>query len=262
VEARGQTATAAAEFAPPAAEPTRAWIAARDLRRVRRAIEALSNRGRRFGTGPIELRELERRGGEVLAELSGEPPRLEGWEVVGRLDHVDGGPGRVSLAGQRLDRGAWSGAEPWCEHCGLLRRRTVTYLVRDRGGEVRQIGSSCLRDYTGRDLARALRQAELLERARVVLERWREEAYLGPVGARVKVQVEVQAVRAVGVNRFGQVIWHGMSDQRGRWISWFASGGRRLDMGRRYELRGRVRRHGEWRGRPVTVLSRCTALPI
>jgi hypothetical protein len=261
VEARGRTVTAEADLGP-GAQPTRAWIAAWDLRRVRRAIEALSKRGRRLGTGPIELRELERRAGEVLVELSGEPPRLEGWEVVGRLDHVDGGPGRVSFAGQRLDRGAWLGAEPWCEHCGLLRRRTVTYLVRDGGGEVRQIGSSCLRDYTGRDLARALRQAELLERARVVLERWREEAYLGPVGARVKVQVEAQAVRAVGANRFGQVIWHGMSDQRGRWISWFASGGRRLDMGRRYELRGRVRRHGEWRGRPVTVLSRCTAEPI
>jgi hypothetical protein len=170
VEARGRTVTAEADLGP-GAQPTRAWIAAWDLRRVRRAIEALSKRGRRLGTGPIELRELERRAGEVLVELSGEPPRLKGWEVVGRLDHVDGGPGRVSFAGQRLDRGAWSGAEPWCEHCGLLRRRTVTYLVRDGGGEVRQIGSSCLRDYTGRDLARALRQAELLERARVVLER-------------------------------------------------------------------------------------------
>jgi hypothetical protein len=143
-----------------------------------------------------------------------------------------------------------------------LRHRTVTYLVRKGGGEIRQIGSSCLRHYTGRDLARALRQAELLESARVVFEQWREDVYLGPVGARVKVQVEVQAVRAVGANRFGQVIWHGMSDRRGRWISWFASRGRRLDRGRRYELRGRVRRHGEWRGRPVTVLCRCTAEPI
>jgi hypothetical protein len=35
----------------------RTWIAARDLDRVRRAIEALSERGRRFGTGRIELRD-------------------------------------------------------------------------------------------------------------------------------------------------------------------------------------------------------------
>jgi hypothetical protein len=157
VAAGSQTAPAGAEITG-FAGPARTWVAARELGRVRRAIEALSERGRRFGTGRIELQEVERRGGEILVELVGEPPRLEGWEVVGRLDHDDGGSGRLSFAGPGIERGAWSGAEPWCEHCGLLRRRTVTYLVRDGSGEVRQIGSSCLRDYTGHDLARAVRQ--------------------------------------------------------------------------------------------------------
>jgi hypothetical protein len=257
----------------------RTWIAARDLNRVRRAIEALSERGRRFGTGPIALRELERRDGKVLVELSGEPPRLEGWEVVGRLDHRDGGPGRIAFASRGVDHAAWSGARPWCEHCGLLRRRTVTYLVRRRGGEIRQIGSSCLRDYTGHDLARVVRQAELIRKGRAAVRRsarnlgpssglhpmedqWKEGAFLGPVGARVEAKVEVKALRAVGHNRFGDVVWHGMRDERDRWVSWFASGGRRLRRGRRYRLRGTVRRYGEWRGRPVTVLTRCRAESI
>jgi hypothetical protein len=358
----------------------RAWIAARELARLRERIEALSDRGVRLGTGPIELDELDHRDGEVLVELSGDSPGLEGWEVVGRLDHPEGGRGRLGFAGPGLDRGAWSGAEPWCEHCGLLRRRRVTYLVRQRGGEIRQIGSSCLRDYTGHDLGSALRQAELLgkgaaeihrsaasrlsdrdhppledflalliavvrdnqagtfvprsrsskqrpasadlalkawsagrgfgtpdrDAARdliswglahlrsrrrndyeervvrllerggrlthteaaviaglyVLEERWRERGFLGPVGARVEVEVEVQRVRAAGCNRFGEVVWHVMRDGRGRLASWFASGGRRLKRGGRYRLRARVRRHGEWRGRPVTVLSRCSAEPI
>lgn len=93
-------------------------------------------------------------------------------------------------------------------------------------------------------------------------ERWRGSAFLGPVGMRIEAQVEVQVVRAAGQNRFGEVTWHGMRDDWNRFISWFASGGRRLEPGARYRLRGRVRRHGEWRGRPVTVLERCTAEPI
>jgi hypothetical protein len=64
-------------------------------------------------------------------------------------------------------------------------------------------------------------------------------------------------MRAVGRNRFGDVVWHGMRDEQDRWVSWFASGGRRLRLGTRYRLRGTVRRYGEWRGRPVTVLTRC-----
>jgi hypothetical protein len=93
-------------------------------------------------------------------------------------------------------------------------------------------------------------------------ERWRSRAFLGPVGARVEAKVEVHAVRIVGRNRFSEVVWHGMHDERARLVSWFATGGRRLQQGGHYRLRGRVRRHGEWRGRPVTVLSRCTAEPV
>ena len=73
--------------------------------------------------------------------MRAEPPRLAGWEVVGRLDHRDGGPGRLRFAAAGIDRTAWAGAEPWCEHCGLLRRRTITYLVRRGGADIRQICS-------------------------------------------------------------------------------------------------------------------------
>jgi hypothetical protein len=361
-------------------EVTRAWIPAARIESVRGAVAALSRRGGRLGTGPIGLRTLARENDEVLVEITGVAPRLRGWEVVGRLEHEEGGPGRLVFASASLERSAWAGAEPWCEHCGLLRRRRVSLLVRHRRGAVRQIGSSCLRDYTGHDLGRALRQVELIERARaavskealgaiddaarppldaflalvigvvrerqrgefvtrsadrdgqasadlalaawrngerperallqeassllawgrrhlggrrwpsayecrllellerggrlgrsepaivagvyLVRERWRRRVFLGAVGATVEAEVKVHAVRGAGRNRFGEVNWHGMRDRSGRLVSWFASGGRRLEEGERYRLRGRVRRHGEWRGRPVTVLSRCVAAPI
>src|SRR5215218_6841336 len=58
VAARGRTAPAGEIEAQPGA--ARTWIAARDLNRVRRAIESLGERSRRLGTGPILMRELER----------------------------------------------------------------------------------------------------------------------------------------------------------------------------------------------------------
>jgi hypothetical protein len=103
VGARGRTARAGPELEVPQ-RGMRSWIAAGSLERLGAKVEELSERGRRLGTGPIELRELEHRDGEVLVELSGAPPRLEGWEVVGRLEHLDGGPGRVSFAAPGLLR--------------------------------------------------------------------------------------------------------------------------------------------------------------
>lgn len=57
-------------------------------------------------------------------------------------------------------------------------------------------------------------------------------------------------------SRYGTVWWHRMRDQRGRRLAWFAVG-RRLEVGGAYRLRGRVRRHDEFRGQAVTVLERC-----
>lgn len=50
-----------------------------------------------------------------------------------------------------------------CDHCGLDRRRKTTYLVEEIAtGAIKQVGSSCLRDFLGTDPANVLRYAEYL----------------------------------------------------------------------------------------------------
>jgi hypothetical protein len=73
--------------------------------------------------------------------------------------------------GAQLAPGAFAAAI--CEHCRLRRRRTRTYVVvHAESGEVRQVGSGCLRDFLGgHDPERACRQAEHLALARAELER-------------------------------------------------------------------------------------------
>lgn len=57
-----------------------------------------------------------------------------------------------------------------CEHCGLARRRTKTYLVEHvETGEVKQVGSNCLRDFLGVDPNSLVKHAEYLRDADAAL---------------------------------------------------------------------------------------------
>jgi hypothetical protein len=58
-----------------------------------------------------------------------------------------------------------------CEHCGLRRHRTETFIVvHADSGEARQVGSGCLRDFLGgHDPDRACRYAEYLALARTTI---------------------------------------------------------------------------------------------
>lgn len=75
-----------------------------------------------------------------------------GWEVVAKIDHGDnskGGYNNVVFWFDGNDHGtAYAHAAPHCDHCHTDRRRTTTYLVK-RGEDLRQVGASCLHDYTG-----------------------------------------------------------------------------------------------------------------
>lgn len=57
---------------------------------------------------------------------------------------------------------AYRSVPQWCDHCQTIRQRTDTYLVRSEDGAIRQIGSSCLRDYLGIDASRYAAWAECL----------------------------------------------------------------------------------------------------
>lgn len=95
-----------------------------------------------------ELRVLAVDGDRTQVELAGEPPRLSGWRPVAELHHSAEGTS-VELLGDRLPAGEWSEAEPRCDHCGLRRARKTTLLLEHTSGDVAQVGSGCLEDFTG-----------------------------------------------------------------------------------------------------------------
>jgi hypothetical protein len=111
---------------------------------------------------------------------------IEGWVFVATLDHdADQGadesvgirraPVGTNLANrigtdaaaavEAVDLTSYRHASNDCDHCGFKRRRNQTYVLYELAtGELRQIGSTCLKDYTGASSAeRAASWAEWLQ---------------------------------------------------------------------------------------------------
>lgn len=110
--------------------------------------------------------------------VSGTTPKIEGWEFLATIIHrrKRDAEGKVlrkpdgsmtdeyenrfwlkptwldsTLTEEEVDRitEPYRHVERQCEHCGWDRIRNNTYIVRHESGETRQVGSTCLGDFTG-----------------------------------------------------------------------------------------------------------------
>lgn len=73
---------------------------------------------------------------------------VEGWEFAGTMEYAEGGNIFRSPTGIEIpDR--YHHMPPVCEHCMTKRNRSHMYIVRNREtGEFKQVGKSCLADFT------------------------------------------------------------------------------------------------------------------
>ena len=81
-------------------------------------------------------------------EVAGESPIIAGWRFVAQVEH--GAEGNVTRNLGKVELPLhYRTASPDCDHCHLARNRNNTYILVNTTGEYRQVGSSCLRDFTG-----------------------------------------------------------------------------------------------------------------
>lgn len=110
----------------------------------------------------------------ILQEISLEFPivKLGNWQVVGNLDaHADGNLAYALTDGAddnaALNR--YAGESICCEHCNVKRKRISSFVLRDgASGQYKEVGSSCVEDFTGIDPAAALFLAKMHASVRVV----------------------------------------------------------------------------------------------
>jgi len=88
--------------------------------------------------------------------------KANGWKVLARIEHGDNGNIVTGFAGAEI-RSEWYSAPARCDHCKTNRFRSVTFIVEHENGEQRQVGHSCLKDYTGISPRVALMWAETVD---------------------------------------------------------------------------------------------------
>ena len=83
-----------------------------------------------------------------VTEVTGEAPSYGGWTFLARIDRLDESFVVAAAPGvESVDRSLVRVGE--CDHCGADRRRNNTYLVVNEQGEVKNVGSTCIKDFLG-----------------------------------------------------------------------------------------------------------------
>jgi len=86
--------------------------------------------------------------------------RANGWTVRAKVEHGDKG-NIVTAFGDCNVNPEWYTAAPKCDHCQTNRFRSVTFFCEHEDGSIRQVGRTCLKDYTGISPATAAMWAEV-----------------------------------------------------------------------------------------------------
>lgn len=143
-------------------------------------IEKLNKRAAKIGVSPIVLTKVGEKyitvkntgpGGVetsekvkvILVTVVGESPKLNGWSFAAVIEHhAEGNITRLVPPFSSIPE-RFRTTNRICEHCKMDRRRNDTYIVVNEAGEHKQVGRSCLKDFTGHASPDALAQfAELL----------------------------------------------------------------------------------------------------
>lgn len=85
----------------------------------------------------------------ITVDVSG-TAQMSGWEFVATIEHAD--PMNIvrSFRPEVTIPERFYTADTFCEHCRTRRSRKDTYIVRNtETGEFKQVGKSCLKDFTG-----------------------------------------------------------------------------------------------------------------
>lgn len=86
--------------------------------------------------------------------------RANGWTLRARVEHGSQGNIVMGIGDKPVDP-EWYKMPSCCDHCKTKRIRPVTYFCENESGEIRQVGRTCLKDYTGISTATAAMWAEV-----------------------------------------------------------------------------------------------------
>jgi len=132
-----------------------------NMERLEKKLNRISNKCSKFGCSfsftkiGEEFREVKNECGKketlrfVIVEVEG-IARLNGWRFIASVEHTEKGNiiNRADYSVEVPER--FYTGDSVCEHCATSRMRRDTYIVMNEAtGEFKQVGKSCLADFTG-----------------------------------------------------------------------------------------------------------------
>lgn len=88
-------------------------------------------------------------------------PRANGYTLVARLEHTEGGVILAYAPGESGLPESYREQANHCDHCQTKRHRNDTFVLRAADGSLKQVGRNCLADFLGADATRFVVRAEL-----------------------------------------------------------------------------------------------------
>lgn len=139
-----------------------------NMERLEKKLTRIFNKCKAYGcdfhyqqTGEV-FKELKDENGKtynarfVLVEAEGTVV-INDWEFIAEVDHTEKGNIITGVGVEVPER--YYISKPVCEHCNSNRYRKNTYIVRNKTtGEFKQVGKSCLKDFTHGMSAEAVTQ--------------------------------------------------------------------------------------------------------
>lgn len=131
----------------------RLWLAEKRIDEANKRLEKDGIEERFSFTTERFARESKRPDGSkgsdefVTITLSAPSYSYQGYDFLAAVDREEAG--LVVRTALDQDLHGWRPDAQSCEHCNLDRNRNLTYLVRDLDGNIKQVGSTCVKAYTG-----------------------------------------------------------------------------------------------------------------
>ena len=187
-----------------------------NLAKITEAISKLNRKAQKLNcpeitlkeTGEFELVEIKNDNGKPTGTfdkyleviVTGETPKYSGWTFIAVIEPSTEGNFLRTIPGESLPT-EYRIIDQHCDHCNVKRYRKETYVVRNEDGELKQVGSTCIKDFLGGNNPHvAARRAEWL----MTISDLIEEAQMPSGGGAYYLQTEAWLTWvAVAIRNYG-----------------------------------------------------------
>ena len=133
-------------------------IPTQNLIKINQEIKRLNKKATKMGFEPItvkilNIKEVQTKNGierKYEIEINHQPLVISGWKIIAKTEMLDKENSLVfPFYNKQIDLSKYNHRHV-CDHCHTKRYRKITYILKhEQTNEIKQVGSTCVKDFTG-----------------------------------------------------------------------------------------------------------------